>query len=216
MNRLLRVSATAAAGFAIFMPLQIHAATSLSCTYGNLSTCNGTVGNLTFSNFQKTGAEPGDTIAITVDSVSGDYEILSNYQGAGSPDALTGGGALVFNIAAAPGSSFNTAAFRADITQGGSPLFTFTTTLTNLISPAALVSTGNGIVSGNFDNDTTNTFATISWNQGSGMNEAYSSKLILQINSTNAVPGPLPILGLGAMFSFSRRLRHRFKSFHRA
>ena len=40
--------------------------------------------------------------------------------------------------------------------------------------------------------------------------QTVQSDIITAANTTN-VPGPLPVLGAGAAFSFSRRLRRRIK-----
>jgi hypothetical protein len=38
-----------------------------------------------------------------------------------------------------------------------------------------------------------------------------NSNLVVTLNATHNVPGPLPILGLGAVFGYSRKLRTRIK-----
>jgi hypothetical protein len=210
-KRILGLTTAGAAGLAIFMPGQADAA--IMCTFGTLGSCSGTVGKLSFSNFQATGSyEAGDTIGITLSPTSGVYVIANNYNSGAAPNSLTGTGSLMFDVAAAaPGYVLLTASANADTLNQGTPLFTFTSALTGLSSN--LVSTGGTAGPNTFNTGVTSTSATISWAQGNTSNEAYASSLRLTTNPPSIeVPGPLPILGAGAMFGFSRRLRRRVSS----
>jgi len=209
-KRILGLTTAGAAGLAIFMPGQADAA--IMCTFGTLGSCSGTVGKLTFSNFQATGSySAGDSIGITLSPTSGVYVIANNYQTPTSPNSLTGNGSLSFDISAVSGYAFAKATANADTLNQGTPLFTFTSALTGLSSN--LVSTEGTAGPNTFNTGVTSTSATISWAQGNTTNEAYASSLRLTTNPPSIeVPGPLPILGAGAMFGFSRRLRRRVSS----
>lgn len=208
-KRILGFTTAGAAGLAIFMPGQANAA--LNCTFGTLGSCSGTVGKLTFSNFQATGSyEAADTISINVSPTSGVY-VIGNVYNPGASMPLTGSGSLTFDIAATSGYAFATASANSDLLNQGTPDFTFTSALTGL--PTNLVTSGNNDGPHIFNAGVTSTSATISWAQGNPTNEAYASSLRLTTNPPSiTVPGPLPILGAGAMFGFSRRLRRRVGS----
>ena len=208
-KRILGFTTAGAAGLAIFMPGQANAA--LMCTFGTLGSCSGTVGKLTFSNFQATGSyQAADTITINVSPITGVY-VIGNVYNPGASTPLTGNGSLTFNIAATSGYAFATASANSDTLDQGAPAFTFTSALTGL--PTTLVSSGSNDGPDTFNPGVTSTSATISWAQGNSSNEAYASSLRLTTNPPSiTVPGPLSILGAGAMFGFSRRLRRRVGS----
>ena len=207
-KRILGFTTAGAAGLAIFLPGQANAA--LNCTFGTLGSCSGTIGKLTFSNFQATGSyEAADTITINLSPITGVY-VIGNVYNPGASMPLTGNGSLTFNIAATSGYAFATASANSDTLDQGAPAFTFTSALTGL--PTNLVSSGSSDAD-TFNAGVTSTSATISWAQGNPTNEAYASSLRLTTNPPSiTVPGPLPILGAGAMFGFSRRLRRRVGS----
>jgi hypothetical protein len=138
--------------------------------------------------------------------------ITNNYNAGVIP--LNGNGSLKFNITTAPGYALATASANSDLlnNEPASP-FTFTSTLTGL--PGSLVSTGGNVGPTSFITSppVSSTAATIAWAQGGSTNEAYGSSLRLTTNPPSIdVPGPLPVLGAGAMFGFSRRLRRRVNS----
>jgi hypothetical protein len=74
--------------------------------------------------------------------------------------------------------------------------------ITSLGTPAATLSTSPIL--------TTATF-TGSLNVTAGNIQQVNSTITAQTQSTSEVPSPLPILGAGAAFSFSRRIRNRIK-----
>jgi hypothetical protein len=209
VRNLLASATIASAGSALLMAGSAQA--SISCTFGTLASCAGTVGKLTFSNFQASGsAEPGDLITILLSPNSGVYSISSNYTPSSASNALTGSGNLSFDVSALPGFALNTASANSDSDNQASPLFAFTSTLSNLPG-GPLVSTGANVGPSSFTSGSTSSSVLISWAQGSSLNEAYGSSLRLTTNppSITAVPGPLPLLGAGAAFGLSRRLRRR-------
>lgn len=206
-NLLATVTATCA-GSAILMAGSAQA--SLSCTFGSLAACSGTVDNLIFSNFQATGsAESGDIITILKSPLSGVYSISNSYTPTGASNPLAGNGTLSFNVQAKPGFALATASANSDTLNQGTPNFTFTSTLSGLTG-SPLVSTGANAGPQNFTSGTTSSSVLVSWSQGSGLNEAYGSSLRLTTNPPSiSVPGPLPLIGVGAAFGASRRLRRR-------
>lgn len=198
IKRLLGFSAIlSATGSAVLFAGDAHA--TINCTFGTLGSCSGTEGALTFSNFAKSGSalQDSDTITITYNTNTGQYAVLSSYIPGGS---LIGSGGFTFDISAAPGYSFLTAS--ANIDNGGTDSFTYA--LTNL--PTSLTTTGGPVGPNNFNAGFSTTTVTASFDA----QDITSSSLRLTTNPTFApVPGPLPILGAGAMFGYSRKLRKR-------
>lgn len=116
-----------------------------------------------------------------------------------------------FKIDAAPGYYFTMAALDVTIgTMGSGESVTkeiysdagFTNLLTSFTSTNGSNVSGQ-VIPGNW---TTIYVKDIYDSQASGVINSYANKF-----QQTAVPGPLPILGAGAAFGFSRKLRHRIK-----
>lgn len=181
---------------------------ALNCTFGTISSCAGTIGKLTFSNFNATGSyENNDTLNISVNSL-GIYNILASF----SPGtSVTGSGDYSFDVAAAPGYSLDGAAVNStvDLFGTGGP-FVFTTSLSGF-APNPMVSTAGSSATAASTNSSTS--ALITWDNGGGSKKGESSLLQLTTNPpTQTVPGPLPILGAASAFGFSRKLRRQIKA----
>jgi hypothetical protein len=209
VQNLLASATIASAGSALLMAGSAQA--SISCTFGTLSACSGSVQNLGFSNFVASGsASPDDVITILFSPTSGVYSISNNYTPTGSSNPLTGSGTLSFDVQAGPSVVLNTASANSDTLSQGAPPFSFRSDLTNFVG-GFLVSRGDNDGPGNFTSGSTSSSVLISWAQGNALNEAYGSSLRLTTkpSSAQAVPGPLPLIGAGAAFGLSRRLRRR-------
>ena len=199
----------ASASSVMLMAGSAHA--GLTCTFGSLASCSGIEGKLKFSNFSATGsAQANDEISISLSPMSGVYSISSNYTPSSAALPLDGNGTLSFTVEALPGFNLKNASANADTLNQATPPFTFTSALTNLGGSGSLISTGANDGPVDFASGTKLSNVLITWAQGSSSNEAYGSSLRLTTNPPSVfVPAPLPILGAGAMFGFSRRLRRR-------
>ena len=180
-----------------------EAKADLTCTLSNLSTCNGVVGDKTFSGFNLAGFTGSGTIEIS------EYLGVWTVQTLFNP-ATTGtvNGTLVYNVAIGdPVATFDQVAVNVNGSRGpiaGNPGVTSTITgigspfTADAVSPAAV----RTFVSG------TKTIA-VSQNfiaSGGRRLSAFTTDF------TQQVPAPLPLLGAGAAFGFSRRLRSRIKT----
>lgn len=184
----------------------------LSCTFGNLSTCNGTEGNLQISNFQlgggSTGFQNSDQIFILQTPGTTNYQIIGQYTDLPTDSTqLTGNGSFSFTASALNGLYLNAASVDAQTTPG---TFTFTTSLTSFPG-SPLVSVGGTPLGPTSppNNTVTTSDIVIAWAANGGT--ATNSLLNLDVNANN-VPAPLPILGAATAFSFSRRMRRRIKA----
>jgi hypothetical protein len=181
-----------------------EAKADLTCTLSNLSSCNGVVGDKTFSGFNLAGFTGSGTINIS------EYLGIWTVQTLFSP-ATTGpvNGTLMYNVAITdPVATFDQVSVSANASNfpiAGNPLITSTipgaipTTFTaDAVSPPTIKS----FVSG------TKTIA-VSQNFTASAGRRLSS---FTTDFTQKVPAPLPLLGAGAAFGFSRRLRSRIKT----
>jgi hypothetical protein len=155
-----------------------------------------------------TGSGFANADTITILNPTGEiYTFAINF--AGDSTALIGpaNGSLSFTATAANGLVFLDASGNFDKTVGTASV---TTTLSNLSGSGQLVTTGSGVGPTLFNSNTTATSGLISWAAASG---SVSQSLSLAFNLQNqaSVPGPLPLLGAGMAFGFSRKLRKRIK-----
>ncbi len=208
-HRLLRLSAAATTAATV---LAAGHAQANSCTFAAISANScGTfsVGVLTFSDFTRApgSGEGADTLTVSL-LPNFDYLISSSYSP--GPGFLTGNGSIGFKVTSNnPLYSLIQATANSDTSNGGAPPFTFTNTLTGIASP--LVSVGAPVGPSDFASSTSTSDVTIAWTQGSPLNYGLNSSLRLRTNpaAPPTVPAPLPLLGAGGAFAFSRRLRRR-------
>lgn len=197
IKRLFGISAIlSAASSAVLFAGDAHA--TITCTFGTLAACSGTEGALTFSGFAATGTsfQSNDTIRISYDNIMGEYVIFNDY----TPGAnLSGTGNLSFNISAASGYTFLSAA--ANMDSSGSNTIAYT--ISNMTNP--LVTTG-GSVTDNFTAGQSTTSVAAAFSAQSIRSSSLTLRTTPQFYE---VPGPLPILGAGAAFGYSRKLRRR-------
>jgi hypothetical protein len=187
---------------------EAHAA--LTCTFGNLAGCNGSLGNVTFSGFavgvSSTGYEAGDVISIS--KVGNVYKISGIYGNPmdGDYNTLVGTGNFSFNAVADTGYNFT----NADVVSytAGAPVAFYNTITGFPFSPLASLdgSSASDSVSG-----IPSTSVIVAW-AISGTGSASSSLLDLTLAPPAGAPAPLPLFGAAAAFSFSRRLRQRQKA----
>lgn len=175
-----------------------------SCTFNNLGACNPTLGNWAISNvasssnssthlatFQDNGATLSTNFFFAAPPLNGptsgfvSYEL--NYLGTNS---------LVSFVAGTTGTPPNAP---PSVSVVGEDL------LSNVILPSSVYS-GSNSTSVSFLPGNKTAKILYSWNFAGGQSLATIS------SEVSSVPGPLPILGGGVAFAFSRRLRQRIKA----
>jgi hypothetical protein len=210
--RLLRLAAAITAGTAVLAAGQAQATT---CTYASISanTCAAfSLGALTFSNFTRAPGSGDDADIFSVSLLPNyDYLIANSFFQADSA-YLTGNGSIGFTVTTnTPGYNILSVSGNSDTSNGGLPKFTFTNTLSGIASP--IVSQGTPFGPIDFDPNTTTSNVQVAWTQGFATNVGISTSLRLRTNPPEppTVPAPLPLLGVGGAFGFSRHLRRRLK-----
>ena len=180
-----------------------EAKADLSCTLSNLSSCNGVVGDKTFSGFNIAGFTGSGTVSIS--EYFGVWSVITNFNP--TPTGIVNG-TLSYNIAISGTSAqFDTATVQtnaAGIGVAGNPRVA--STITGITTPF-LVSAPDGPTTRNFAPNLTNisvsqNFTALSPRRINGFTTDFTQK----------VPAPLPLLGAGAAFGFSRRLRSHIKT----
>jgi hypothetical protein len=180
---------------------------SISCTFGTLSGCNGTTGLFTISGLDALGnATTPANASIEFDGTSTPGKLMVYFQSNGSQNTvsnrLASSGSLKFTATPSGGNFFNGweefgisnvggSAGTFGVTANGTVLESSTDFFNNLDGTAFLP----GAVTWGMD-----------WNLTSGRPLSYSGTF------TTDVPLPLPIVGAGLAFGFTRKLRQRAKS----
>lgn len=188
-------------------------------------TCNGgnplTIGDKTLSGLSFNGFTPGALDSILFTQITPVfYQLQYNFD----PQAQSNiTGSVGYTISITPaglaaGNEFLAA--QANITGGNLLGGGFTTTITSAALPAPLTATSlnNPSAAGFFlDNTVAATFLqTFAANAPAGQGPSTINSFGIQFTQTKpstdtSVPGPLPILGAGAAFGLSRKLRNRIK-----
>jgi hypothetical protein len=180
-----------------------EAKADLTCTLTNLSSCNGVVGDKTFSGFNLAGY--GGSGTINISEYLGVWTVQTLFSGGGTTGNVNG--TLMYNIAITdPVATFDTVSVNVNGTGGITainPLVTSTITGANGGSPF----TANAVSPPDVKTFVSGT-KTIAVSQnftasGGRRLSAFTTEF------TQKVPAPLPLLGAGAAFGFSRRLRSR-------
>ena len=188
-------------------------AASASCFLSNLAGCNVTVANVQYSNFLFTGFMANTNDAFNLDGFS------SGSGGAAlsfSPNRNNASvsGSFSYTATLLGGKTFTSA--QANITGAVLGGGNFTTTLSSSGLPTSPMSNNGAGASQNFNTGlTSQTFSqSFAFNYvGDGDNLTNVGGVWVATSpSTTAVPGPLPLLGTGAAFAFSRKLRQRIKA----
>ncbi len=199
----------------------------ISCLVSEVlgGTCNGgapiTIGDKTLSALSFNGFTPGLSDSILFTQITPVfYQLQYNFD----PQAQSNiTGSVGYTISITPaglaaGNEFLAA--QANITGGNLLGGSFTTTITSATLPGPLTATSasNPSATGFFLDDTvaatfTQTFAASApAGQGPSTINSFGIQFTQTKPSTDtSVPGPLPILGAGAAFGMSRKLRSRIK-----
>lgn len=184
----------------------------LTCNATNFAGCQGTLGDKTFSGFSLTGLSgytPDASDIIVIDQISSNaYQIFFtpvsttqnfsgtlNYSVDITPAGIIAGNTFGVGQANVNGSSLG----GSFITSVSSASLLSNATSTN--GAGSLVNFNSGVTSATF----AQAFAV------SGANVLNQTGFTFTQNDFTGVPGPLPILGAGAAFGFSRKLRRRIK-----
>jgi hypothetical protein len=179
----------------------------LSALTGDANACNSSSGDFEVSAVTFTGFTPTATDLLGYTLSGNDLQAQLNFL-PGRTAPITG--TLVYTLTLKNGRTFDTA--QANITGNNG---IFSTSTTSLGLPSAATSSGGAGSTVSF----TPGLTTLTFTQA--FSAAADGSLVLNslgtIYSTTPgrtdteVPGPLPLLGAGAAFGFSRRLRNRIK-----
>lgn len=202
MKKLLLASLLAGSATLALQPAAKAASTL--CSFSTPGVCTSTLGNWGISNFASTSSSPlhfarfqenGATLATTFSFV--DPELTGPRTGSLSYDlSYLGPYSLVSFVAGTTGLP---SLAPPGVTVEGQDL------LSNVVLPSSFYS-GSTSSTVSFLPGTKTARILYSWNFVSGQTLASIT------SEVSAVPGPLPILGGGVAFAFSRRLRKRIKA----
>jgi hypothetical protein len=199
-------------------------ANDVECFLSTISTCSALIGDKSFSGFSLTGftARANDKVVISEDS--GIWTVQTLFSPATSGTASVNG-TLKYNIGIV-GTPFTFKTARVDVNGinpiVGNPRVVSTITgdgngLTGIGTPnVPLPLPQNTFMTDTFSGNNDKAFAnnvkniTVSQNFIAGPNGRRLSAFTTEF--TQEVPAPLPLLGAGAAFGFSRRLRSRIKT----
>jgi hypothetical protein len=197
-------------------------ANEVECFLSTISSCSALIGDKSFSGFSLSGftARAGDKVVISEDS--GIWTVQTLFTPS-TPGTVTNNGTLKYNIGiVGTPFTFKTARVSVNGTNSiaGNPQVVSTitgdgngSTGIGTSNPAA---PQNKFVTDDFTGNNSKAFAnnvkniTVSQNFTAGPNGRRLSAFTTEF--TQEVPAPLPLLGAGAAFGFSRRLRSRIKT----
>ncbi len=198
-------------------------ANEVECFLSTISTCSALIGDKSFSGFSLTGftARANDKVVISEDS--GIWTVQTLFSPATS-GTTTVNGTLKYNIGIV-GTPFTFKTARVNVNGinpiAGNPKVTSTITgdgngPTGIGTPNLPPRPQNTFMTDTFTGSDYKAFAnnvkniTVSQNFTAGPNGRRLSAFTTEF--TQEVPAPLPLLGAGAAFGFSRRLRSRIKT----
>jgi len=198
------------------------AANEVECFLSTISTCSALIGDKSFSGFSLSGftARANDKVLISEDS--GNWIVQTVFFPA-TPGTATVNGTLKYNVGIV-GTPFTFKTARVDVngvsSVASNPRVVSTITgdgngLTGIGTPNVSLPQ-NTFVTDSFSGNTNKAFAnnvkniTVSQNFIAGPSGRRLSAFTTEF--TQEVPAPLPLLGAGAAFGFSRRLRSRIKT----
>jgi hypothetical protein len=187
-------------------------AAQLTCNLSDFSGCQSTLGDKSFSGFSVsavsgtfTGNSANDLIVI--DEISS-----TQFQIYLTPISATQnfGGTLNYSVAITPagiaaGNTFGVGQANVNGAGVGSQS---TTVASSGLSSSAFSSNGSGSLTSFKSGVTSATFAQTFVTDTKTLNQ---TGFAFTQSSPTTVPGPLPVLGAGAAFGFSRKLRKRIK-----
>jgi len=188
-------------------------AVAASCSYAAFqgATCTLTVGDKkldSISTFSRYAPNALDTISLN-QLTSDTYQFQYSFSGG----ANTAGGSFDYAISITDPNKTAGWTFQnglSNVTGGGlTPSYFTTVSSTALVSSATSRQSSTGSVVSFNSGVNTATF-TQSWTVTSGSVSSLGFTLD-QLSPGESVPGPLPLLGAGTAFGFSRKLRKRIK-----
>jgi hypothetical protein len=175
----------------------------VTCTLSQLASCTAVLGDKTFSGFNIANFTGAGTVNIS--EYLGVWTVATNFN---PIPTGTINGTLSYNVAISGTPwKFDTATVQtlaAGVGIAGNPQVTSTI---SGITPPFSVSAPDGPVTRNFAPNFTN--INVSQNFTASAPRRING---FQTSFTQKVPAPLPLLGAGAAFGFSRRLRSRIKT----
>ena len=182
-------------------------ASTLSCTFGTLSGCNGTTGLFTISGLNALGnATTPANASIEFDGTSNPGKLVVYFQSNGNQNIVANriapSGSLKFTATPSDGYFFNGYELLGMTAVGGSA-GTF-----GLSANGTVLESSNDLFN-NLDGTALLPGAVtwgMDWNLTTGRPTSYTGTF------TTDVPLPLPIVGAGLAFGFTRKLRQRAKS----
>ena len=191
--------------FALVVPGEAKAA---SCLLSNLASCDQVIGDRTYSAFGFSGftASGADSFSVTSGSVSLNF----------SPDRTADipSGQFSYTVTLAGGNSFNKVQSNLTGSTLGGGSFNTSLSATGLAAPATAANGNNPGATQSFGASTT----TAAFVQAFVFDYTANPDTLSSVGGsfttlldTTSVPGPLPVLGAGAAFGFSRKLRKRIK-----
>lgn len=205
MKRSITIAAILVASVAAPLPIL---ASPAACTPGSITaylaygTSGCLSGDLIYSNFSFTDFNPTTTLSVT------DNGIQHTFSAAGLNLNVGTSAIYSYLVSIAPGNPFTSfLAYRTGATTSGLDPLVSTKTLTG--SPAGATSTATNQSSSNIVTYSPLTQGPVAFtgtiDVTSGRMDVFTDSVAQQVD----VPGPLPLFGIGAAFSFSRRLRKR-------
>ena len=215
--KLLRLAASTIGCFALSgIVLQAGESKAATCLLNNLASCDQTIGDLVFSNFSFAGfAAGGNTFTITNPAPGTSGSVSLNF----APSDLTASttGSFGYNISLLSGRTFAVAESNITGATLGGGSYSTSLSSSGLIAPANSANGNSPGSTSSFNSGLTSQVFTQSFVftavNGGGQIDTLSN-LGAAIGTTSQgtkVPGPLPVLGAGAAFGFSRKLRNRIK-----
>jgi hypothetical protein len=192
-----------------------------SCLLSNLSTCTLTLGDKKFTNFSLNSSfTPSATDKVTVTkTLSGIWRIKAEFDGDTFP--ITSPGKLSFkaSITSPTNVFFNTGLFNTtDTTFGGTSqakaTYSSFVPVSSGIAMNPLMSLNGAAANTAFGPRPSSVAVALEWYTTGNATLSDITSTFTQTASpvTNKVPAPLPLLGAGAAFGFSRSLRRRIKT----
>lgn len=190
-----------------------------TCFLSNLSTCTLTVGDKVVNNIVLMNYTPDPFDRIKFTQSLGIWQLSTLFEN-GTQFLLTPRPKLTFDVTITdPTKSFKRSELNADVntTFGGTVglmnNYSNFTPGSASISPNPLVSMGGMPTAANFAGDPKKVSVATEWfTTGSALINTITSSFTQTDIAIPNVPAPLPLLGAGAAFGFSRRLRRRIKT----
>jgi len=192
-----------------------------SCFLSNLSTCTLTLEDKEFTNFSLNSSftpNAADKVTVTK-TVTGIWRIKAEFNGDTFPQSNPGKLSFKASITSPTNVFFNTGLSNTTDTtfMGTSQAMATYTNLVPVSSGIAmspLMSLNGAAANTSFNPNPNSVEVALEWytTGNATLSDITSSFTQTASPVTNQVPAPLPLLGAGAAFGFSRRLRRRIKT----